>query len=1000
MTIACSVDEDGGVPPLSIPSSGALVGRADDLADLTQAVGLSSGTPASTAVLLAGDAGVGKSRLLAELSAEATRIGWRVLRGNCLDLGDSTLPYLPFTEMFGRLAIEEPALSELLLADEPGLARLMPIRRRLGGAGDLGIDRVERSELFDTVERALRQLSANGPLLVIVEDMHWADRSTREMLSFLFARGIAGATIVASYRSDDLHRRHPLRATVAEWSRLPGVARTTLAPLTDDDARILVHSLTSGPISDRDVRSIVERAEGNAFFTEELVAARTVGGRALSTDLADLLLVRIDQLDETARRVVWASSVAGRRVSHELLARVVDLDGDSLDEAIRGAVDGNVLVTSSTGGYSFRHALLAEAAYGDLLSGERIRLHGAYARAIASQDVEGTAAELARHARLAGDIHTAILASVQAGDEALAVGGPDEAAHHYDMALELIGRDRSAADQSAVEVVALTLRAAEATAAAGQVHRSLALLQAQLDALPGTAPAHDRAALLVAMASTCFLFDTGLDLLQLTAEASRLVPAEPPTALRAQLASIRARAFALFDQPDEAARWAMEAKDLGERFGLAAVVAEVAVTLADLDQRAGDPDSSRLVLEKSAADARAAGELTAELRSLFKLGGLYWGLGRLDEARIAYDKADGRAREAGRPWAPYGLDARIMRALVEYVTGNWDEALRVADVSNEPSPPLADAYFAGAGLAVAAGRGDTSTLPLLAELRGWWEREGLLGVLTGGAAIDLHGDRGDLPAATEAHRDVIETLNRVWESTTFQAQIRLNALLLGQIANEAARVGSEERALLAERGPALVSAAIAAAESGANWDVGHRGPESEAWLARLRAEDTRLGWIAGSKTSPEQLVDAWRESTDAFVSFGHVFEAARSRTRLAAVLAATGSSEDAAREAASAREVAQRLGAEPLLRELRTISPSVARLRPTQADRVNSQLTPREHEVLVLVAAGRSNKEIGQQLFISTKTASVHVSNILAKLGASGRTEAVALARRRGDLAD
>lgn len=1000
MTEAAFVYEDGGVPPLSLPSSGALVGRADDLATLARVVGLSSGAPESTAVLLAGDAGVGKTRLLAELTAEATRAGWRVLRGNCLDLGDSTLPYLPFTEMFGRLSADEPALGELLLADGPGLARLMPVRRRLGGAGDPGTDRVERAELFDTVEQALRRIATDMPLLVVVEDVHWADRSTREMLSFLFARGIPGATIVASYRSDDLHRRHPLRATVAEWARAPGVTRITLAPLPDDDVRALVGFLARNPISERDVRSIVELAEGNAFFTEELVAARTVSGGALSSDLTDLLLVRIDQLDEPARRVVRASAVAGRRVSHELLARVVELDVDQLDEAIRGAVDGNVLVAPATGGYSFRHALLAEAAYGDLLSGERMRLHGAYARAIASHDVEGTAAELARHARLAGDVRTAVLASIQAGDEALAVGGPDEAAQHYEQALELIGRDARDADSYGVDVVALTLSAADATAAAGRVHRTLALLQAQLDALPDTAPAQDRGALLVALASTCFLFDTSLDLLQLTAEAAQLVPAEPPTPLRARLASIRARAFAVFDQPDEAARWATEAREMGERLGLVGVVAEVAVTMADLDQRAGDPDSSRVALERSAADARAAGEHMAELRSLFKLGGLHWGLGRFDAARIVYAEVAYRARDVGRPWAPYGLDGRVMGALVEYVVGNWDESLRLVDASGEASPPLADAYFAAAGLAVAAGRGDTSAVPLLAVLRGWWEREGLIGVLSGGAAIDLHGDLGDLAAATEAHADVIETLSRVWESSTFQAQIRLNALLLGQMANEAVRVGREERARLVDRAPALVSTATLAADVGVSRGSGYRGPESEAWLARLHAEDARLRWIAGETTEPDALIDAWRESTQAFDAFGHVFEAARSRARLAAVLAASGHADEATREAATARAVALRLGAEPLLRELRDLSPSAARPRPAQGERLNSPLTTREHEVLVLVAQGRSNKEIGQHLFISTKTASVHVSNILAKLGATGRTEAVALARRRGDLVD
>jgi DNA-binding CsgD family transcriptional regulator len=287
-------------------------------------------------------------------------------------------------------------------------------------------------------------------------------------------------------------------------------------------------------------------------------------------------------------------------------------------------------------------------------------------------------------------------------------------------------------------------------------------------------------------------------------------------------------------------------------------------------------------------------------------------------------------------------------------------------------------------------------------LRPWWDRDGLIAILSGGAAIDLHGDRGDLAAAIEVHRDVVETVGRVWELSIFQAQIRLNALLLGQIANEAARSGRDQRAALADRGPQLVASAVAAADAGASRGAGYRGPESEAWLARLHAEHARLQWLAGSVTTPEPLIDAWRASTDAFLGFGHVYEVARSQARLAAVLAAAGRTADAAAAATASRAAAERLGSEPLLRELTALGAAPQRTgsRRPPAERLDTALTVRERDVLALVAQGRSNKEIGQSLFISTKTASVHVSNILAKLGASGRTEAVTLARRRGDLTD
>src|SRR6185369_11011618 len=313
------------------------------------------------------------------------------------------------------------------------------------------------------------------------------------MLSFLFSRRFdAPVAIVASYRSDDLHRRHPLRTAAAEWSRLPGVSRVELGRLPDDDVRALVGSLHPGPMSERALRGIVERAEGNAFFTEELVGATEMGPDAIPEALADLLLVRLDQLDDDARHVVRAASVSGRRVPHLLLDRVLDGQVGSLDVALRAAVERNVLVPMGGDGYAFRHALLAEAVYDDLLPGERVRLHAAYAKALQQGGVGGTAAELARHARAANDLATAARASVAAGDEAMAVAGPDEAARHYELALELA----TDTDIDGIDVVDLTAKACEAALAAGQTYRALALARDQLRATsPDTHP-HARLRLL------------------------------------------------------------------------------------------------------------------------------------------------------------------------------------------------------------------------------------------------------------------------------------------------------------------------------------------------------------------------------------------------------------------------------------------------------------------------------------------------------------------------
>ena len=232
--------------------------------------------------------------------------------------------------------------------------------------------------------------------------------------------------------------------------------------------RSLVRSIHAGPLGEGALHTIVERAEGNAFFAEELVVATEIGS-ALPDDLAALLLVRLDQLDDAARQVVRAAACAGRQVSHELLAAVAGLDAGSLGEALRSAVESNVLVPVG-GSYVFRHALLAEAVYDDLLPGERVRLHAAYCAALRSHAVDGTAAELARHARAAHDLVTAVTASIEAGDDAMAVGGPEDAARHYERA-----RDRGRPGQPAgglddVDLVALTIRTSDAVMSAG--HRT------------------------------------------------------------------------------------------------------------------------------------------------------------------------------------------------------------------------------------------------------------------------------------------------------------------------------------------------------------------------------------------------------------------------------------------------------------------------------------------------------------------------------------------------
>ena len=352
----------GAVPPRTTTE---LVGRQEEVHRLLDALGWADG--GGGAVLLGGDAGIGKTALVGHVA----RLGAdrRTLVGHCVGEGGTSLPYLPFVEMFAGLDARERDLVDELVADHPGLVPLVP-RVASGARGD-----AVRADLVEAVHGALADLGRRGPLLVVVEDVHWADESTRELLTLLFTRGLPdGVALLVTYRSDDVHRRHPLAGALALWSRLPGLTRIDLGPLPDPDLRRIVRRAGTG-LTDDLVERVAERAEGNAFFAEELAAAAGERGGADPGDLARLLLTRVDRLDDAAQGVVRVAAVIGRRVRHTLLERVAGVDAVTLGTALRAAVEHHVLEPWGERGYEFRHALLAEAVTDDLLPAERLQLH-------------------------------------------------------------------------------------------------------------------------------------------------------------------------------------------------------------------------------------------------------------------------------------------------------------------------------------------------------------------------------------------------------------------------------------------------------------------------------------------------------------------------------------------------------------------------------------------------------------------------------------------------
>ncbi|MET0577384.1 MAG: AAA family ATPase, partial [Ilumatobacteraceae bacterium] len=928
-----------------------LIGRGRELEQLLDAAGVTD-CATRELVLVGGDAGIGKTRLLRELGARARSAGHRVLVGHCLDLGDGAPPYQPFSEAFGSLDEDE---RDELASRFPALGPLLP--SLVPGNG------VERAELFASVVAGLETLAAARPLLLVIEDTHWADASTRHLIRFVLARGFHGPVhVVVSYRADDLHRRHPLRLALSEWVRLPGVRRIELEPLADADVVELVRSQGANELGNESVLAVVRRAAGNAFFAEELLDAGLADAdAALPETLADLLLMRLDRLDDRARRLVRAAACSDARHDYAVLTRVVGLPEEQLDDALRSAIDHKVLTRIGDETYQFRHALLAEAIRDDLLPGERRRIHAAYFEALTTGEPRGPAAEIAHHALGAGQRETAFVATIEAAEAAQRLAGYDEAAQHYEQALILLD-----AAPDGFDAMALVIDASAALVTSGRVLRAVELLRDHLAQLPADVPIQLRGRLLVAIGNTTYYANLDLEAVEASAEAARIVPDEP-SVLRAEVAALHARTSASRGRYDEAIQWGERALAIAEQIDAADVIADAKATLTRVMVRRGDdPEKAKQGFVELVESSHAAGDVLGELRGLHQLGFLSFNEGALDAADEAFRRVMTRAEATGWAWGPYGFDGRFFAALVCYMRGRWDEVLELRDVGPE-APALADALLGAIALMVAAGRGEVDQLERTFGHRALWRHEESASTHSTSALIELHGVAGDLAAARRAHDDLVELHTRAWDEAEFPARIRLGALVIGQYATAAEGVGRDEQSLLLEHAAELVAIADRVAD-----DTPALGPEGQAWLVRAHAEHARLRWLCGvDAPTPDEMIDLWREASAMFTAMDDPYETARSTARLAAVLLTSGGGAEAKPLLTIARATAERLEAAPLLAEIDGLTPRRARS--------DEELTPREREVLEQVSTGRSNGEIASRLFISTKTVSVHVSNILAK---------------------
>ena len=777
--------------------------------------------------------------------------------------------------------------------------------------------------------------------------------------------------------------------------RLPGLRRLHLEPLGADDVRALLHSENVAGLPAADLDDIVTRADGNAFFAEELLSAagQFDGAQHLPWQLADLLLVRLDRLSDAARQVVRVAAVGGRRVPHDMVENAVDLDGAALDDALREALDSNILqLTSSGRAYVFRHALLAEAIYDDLLPGERVRVHARYA-ALLGVDPDRSPSELARHAYASHDFPTALTASVAAGRAAMAVAAPSEALGHFENALELVAQ----LPEPGVDRTDLTLLAADAAEAAGRFLRGGDLVRETLAGLPAGAPDVDRARLLGAELRLALSGEIGEEALGAASRALQFAPHDPPTPLLAQLLALQARVTHSLGRDVDAQRTAEQALDVAEQVGSRTAAADAGATLAAIKRRTGEPLDAAHRLEAVIAQARAAGDVGTELRAHFSLGSLWHEVCDFARALTAFETGHRRAVEAGRPWDIFGLHCRAMTATVRWITGDWDAALAGLQVSDDEQPTgLAKSVFHATAISIRAGRGDTSVLAERAVLEPYWLREGRISLYYAFGALAVHEQRGDSAAAVALVDDVSRTLGALWLNEWFLARIQLCAQALAAVCADAATAPHARHPALAATGRELLEVGRTSAQRGL--PTGRTlGPEGRAWACTLEAEAARLRWLTGDDPpAADELVTLWRSAVDEF-DFGHAAQLAATRVRLAEALQAAGHSAEAAEVSALSRTGAQRMGARPLLAQLAGSGTSRrADDGRGAAGRGLTALTEREQGVLAELVDGRTNRQIAAKLFISEKTASVHVSNILAKLGVHSRAEAAALARRAG----
>jgi DNA-binding CsgD family transcriptional regulator/tetratricopeptide (TPR) repeat protein len=958
-------------------------------------------------IVVGGEAGVGKSRLVSELVDHARRADARVLSGGCVQLEGGGIPLAPTIDMFRALAADasEDELDKLLGAARGELGRLVPElddRRSHALSGER-----DPSRLLELIVAVIGRLASARPLVLVFEDVQWADQATLDLLALLVGGSVTRPLLlVLTVRSDELHRAHPFRRMAARWEQQRALERLELERLGAIDVAAQMEAIL-GERPDRELVDLVfERSEGIPLFVEELLGAVRDGSidqDYLPPSLRDVVLARADLLSDGAQHLLRVVSAAARWVPDWLLMTVAQLPEAELHAGLREAVEQQLLVVDRAGpGYALRHALARTAIHEDLLPHERAGLHRAYAEAIERRaqdhddDELDTATMLAHHWLAAHDVPRALPASVRAGTAAAAASAPVTARRHFELALELWSQVPDAAERAGIDHVELLARAGSAAHRAGDPNRALALLDQAL-AEAGDAAAPQRRAQLLADRAE-LLGDLGREEEGLAGfdQAVGLLPLDPPTAMSAHVLSRQSRALARVSEAERARAVAERALAAAEAVGATGDRLEAQEVLARTMMVSGQFEDALELERRTADEALELGMSWLGLRALVNVSDMYLTMCRYDDAVATCDRALPPAEQLGLG-RTMGAFLRANRAEALARSGRLKQALEESRPGLEaPGVFAASVWLLRAEFNLTLGR-VSETEHDLREARQHLRASSAAQFIYPLAVIEaeLARSRGELETA---HQVLMGTLER--DDLGHEPRYRWMVLSL------TARIQAERALAARDEGRAVPDDVFAQGDTVRSEAGSLRivSPTDRAYRALVLAEHARL--------RREGETAAWREAEEQWRATHDPVPLAYALFRHAEALSGAGDPAAAGVAAGEARALARAVGAAPLEADvdalirgarLPTGAPGngaapagslPAEAEPDQLERLG--LTAREGEVLRLVADGRSNGQIAETLFISRKTASVHVSNILSKLGVSSRGEAAALAHRRG----